>query len=328
MGLHGTILLNIATSIVAAQQGDLIVTSQVRLFQFSYSRITSSAEFICGVRSKTNRNLSSIVFTSLIMKRTANVAVSLSGDDVVSKKESSTLVVLERSKSNGKLKLLKFFPPAKRWTSEYETITLPTPKINLVLTVNDFECNDAGRYDCLTANVNETDLRVWASEELTSEAETFMSLSLAPYNKSDNNTDQFSSTVEVGINITLTCDVTAAPNRKIAWTFKQFEEDEDDAADLKDGVTFYPGNKWLSVTGCITVSYASELHKKVQADDNGTTYYCNVMNADDEIGSHKEVTIWIKDLPSHNNGKRLCLCSFFGGNLRSGVDDKRSRGLC
>ncbi|KAK6976699.1 GATA zinc finger domain-containing protein 15 [Biomphalaria glabrata] len=294
MGLRGIILLNIIGNVkVASVQDNTIYTRQSGRLIKSPGGVAKLATIICEVTSVIQPPPPPTFLTSLSIVRTTHETYIISDEELVNVKPTTeTLCLLERSKSSGEFNLSKFFPPSKKWTAEYEIKSLNMTTISLNLTLTDIQCRDSGPYQCITAVADETELRTMSVVNLTTSAPTIIDLNLEP----NNETGKRSAKIELGLNVTLTCNITGPPDLKLFWKFANRSSDE---VYLKEFI-FNAGKKWISETGCVVRSYTSEIHKTVQRYEHGATYYCST----DKLIAREQFTIWIKDLPDQNRDQR------------------------
>ncbi|KAI8798912.1 GATA zinc finger domain-containing protein 15 [Biomphalaria glabrata] len=304
MGLRGIILLNIIGTIgnvkVASLQDNTIYTSLSSRLNKSPSGVAKLATIICEVTSVIQPPPPPTFLTSLSIERNTHETYIDSdeyGESVSTIGHSETLCLLERSKSSGEFNLSKFFPPSKKWTAEYEIKSLNMTTISLNLTLRDIQCRDSGPYQCITAVADETELRTMSAVNLTTSAPIIIDLNLEP----NNETGKRSAKIELGLNVTLTCNVTGPLDLKIFWKFANRSSDEEFY--LKEFIS-KAGKKWVSEAGCVVRSYTSEIHKTVQRYEHGATYHCCVMNSEDKLIAREQFTIWIKDLPDQNRDQR------------------------
>ncbi|KAI8798910.1 GATA zinc finger domain-containing protein 15 [Biomphalaria glabrata] len=299
MGLRGIILLNIIGIIgnvkVASVQDNTIYTRQSGRLIKSPGGVAKLATIICEVTSVIQPPPPPTFLTSLSIERKTHETYIDSdeyGESVSTIGHYETLCLLERSKSSGEFNLSKFFPPSKKWTAEYEIKSLNMTTISLNLTLRDIQCRDSGQYQCITAVADETELRTMSAVNLTTSAPIIIDLNFEP----NNETGKRSAKIELGLNVTLTCNVTGPPDLKLFWKFANRSSDE---VYLKEFI-FNAGKKWVSETGCVVRSYTSEIHKTVQRYEHGATYYCST----DKLIAREQFTIWIKDLPDLNRDQR------------------------
>ncbi|KAK0064807.1 GATA zinc finger domain-containing protein 15 [Biomphalaria pfeifferi] len=301
MGLRGIILLNIIGIIVyvkvASLQDNTIYTNLSARLNKSPSGVAITATIICEVTSVIQPPPPPTFLTSLSIDRKTYETYIDSDESVSTIGHYETLCLLERSKSSGEFNLSKFFPPSKKWTAEYEIKSLNMTTITLNLTLKDIQCRDSGPYQCIMAVVNETELRRSRYMEATTSAPIIIDLNFEP----NNETVKRSAKIELGLNVTLTCNITGPPDLKIFWKFANRSSDEE--VYLKEFI-FNAGKKWVSETGCVVRSYTSEIHKTVQRYEHGATYHCCVMNSKDELIAREQFTIWIKDLPDQNRDQK------------------------
>ncbi|KAK0064806.1 GATA zinc finger domain-containing protein 15 [Biomphalaria pfeifferi] len=292
MNLLGTILLNV---IVTSFQDDTVNIRQSSRMVETAGGVNVLAIYTCELISAAQPPPPPTFFTSFSIERTTHESRIELGEVSVSIKEPpETLCLLEPS--SGELKLSELFPPSKPWTAKYEIKTLKWSIISLILTLREVQCNDSGLFLCVAKVADKTELLKAKGHVMTTSAPTTIDLSFATHTE----TGKHSVTTEAGANVTLTCNVTGPPNLNMFWKFANLSSAKEA---YLEGPLFQHGNKWISVTGCVTMSYTSEIHKKVQADDNGTTYFCCVTNIYDKEITREQLTIWIKDSPSHNNDK-------------------------
>ncbi|XP_055893363.1 uncharacterized protein LOC106053400 [Biomphalaria glabrata] len=292
MNLRLTILLNI---IVTSLQDNKVFIRQSSRMAETAGGVNQLAIYTCELTSGVKPPPPPTFFKSISLVRTMHESRLEMGEVSVSTKEpSETLCLLEQS--SGELKLNQLFPPSKPWTAKFEIRNLVWSTVSLILTLRELQCNDSGLYQCVTEVADETELRKDKGHVLTTSAPTTIDLSFA----TPTETGKLSVTTEAGANVTLTCTVTGPPNINVFWKFANLSSAKEA---YLEGLLFQQGNKWISETGCVTMSYTSEIHKKVQAGDNGTTYFCCATNREDKEITREQLTIWVKDSPSHNNDR-------------------------
>ncbi|KAK0064165.1 hypothetical protein Bpfe_006350 [Biomphalaria pfeifferi] len=286
MDLRQTILLSILSAIVrvSLQQG-IIVSSTVAKSNWT---VGDTVTFTCEVVKFEQPAPPPLFFTFMTVAR-----------QTWKDSEFSKLVSLEPQKSNSLPKLTTFFPPSKRWMATYETVEkyLDKASTKLILKLTDFQCEDIGSYKCIVAVNNQTDLYDRTGHNLTTTAPITLDLQSTPHNGNE----EFASINAVGDNISLRCSVTGPPDIKISWKFAKYPPDE--IAYPENDVVFYPETELNSTSGCATRSYISVLAKTVQANEDGSIYYCIVSDLLGKELARKHFTIWFQERNPNNNYK-------------------------
>ncbi|KAI8775418.1 hypothetical protein BgiBS90_023894 [Biomphalaria glabrata] len=146
--------------------------------------------------------------------------------------------------------------------------------IRLVVTVVDFQCADAGLYQCQifipapSHQANTTPVNITAKIGIT-QKDIYMTSQ-----KKTIGEDIHSSVNTVGVEITLTCSFTGPANLQALWKRKKagHEENYPYANNIKNSKPVFS-----VISGCNTYDYTSELKFTLEEKDNGTLYICVVM---------------------------------------------------
>ncbi|XP_055866212.1 uncharacterized protein LOC106071327 isoform X5 [Biomphalaria glabrata] len=168
--------------------------------------------------------------------------------------------------------------------------------IRLVVTVVDFQCADAGLYQCQifipapSHQANTTPVNITAKIGITQK-----DIYMTPHKKIIGE-DIHSSVNTVGVEITLTCSFTGPANLQALWRRKKagHEENYPYANNIKNSKPVFS-----VISGCNTYDYTSELKCTLEEKDNGTLYICVVM--EDNIERSRKMFTNICSEQSTNN---------------------------